>query len=196
MFGFNKKPVYVIEHLDSVLGKWSLIEYEHISQIVGGKNVWFTNIKKKGDRNKLEKFGKVFSERFSELGIPAREVCVLDPDAKKTLAKDDGKRLHYFIFGGILGDFPAKKRTKKELTKFISGETRNIGKKQFSTDNAVYVTKKILGGEGKKLKFMDKVELKFGEFESVELPFRYPVVDGKPFMSEKIVNYLKNKKGF
>lgn len=194
MWLFNR-PVYVIEHLDKSIGKWSLIEYEHISKIVKGR-VWFTNIKKSGDKKKLSAFGKVFSERFQDLRIDPKEVCVLDPDAKKTLSKED-RKLKYFVFGGILGDYPPKKRTKKELTKFLPGsETRNIGKKQFSTDNAVFVSKEILDGRGKKLKFMDKVELKFSEFESVELPFRYPVVNGKPFMSEKIVNYLKNKKGF
>lgn len=123
---------------------------------------------------------------------------VLDPEAKAILTPQDSK-FDYFIFGGILGDYPPKKRTEKELTQFVPQfEKRHIGKEQFPTDNAVYVVKKII--EGKKfeeLKFKDVHEIQFDEFRSVELPFRYVLKeDGQPLISEKIVKYLKNKRGF
>ncbi|MDO8516772.1 MAG: SAM-dependent methyltransferase, partial [Nanoarchaeota archaeon] len=156
----------------------------------------FTNIKNKSDIDKLKKFGKVFRESVKNLNL--KNYIVLDPESNKTLAPED-KKFDYFIFGGILGDYPPKKRTKKELTKFLpKAETRNIGKKQMATDNAVYVVNEILKGKNfDKLKFQDKVELKFNEFESVELPFRY-ILDknNKPLISKKVIDYLKKKKGF
>jgi ribosome biogenesis SPOUT family RNA methylase Rps3 len=192
-----KSPVYIIEHLEPELFEWCLIEYEHISELVGKNNLWFTNIKTEKDRKKLEKLGKVFSESIRDIKLDWKKACILDPEAKKTLEPDDN--FSYYIFGGILGDYPPKKRTKKELTKFISdAEQRNIGKKQMSTDNAVFTVKQIAENRKKfsELKFTDKVSIEINEVESVELPYRYNIEDGKPFMSPKIKEYLRKKKGF
>ena len=38
---------FIIEHLEPELYDWCLIEYEHISKIVGKENLIFTNINKK-----------------------------------------------------------------------------------------------------------------------------------------------------
>jgi ribosome biogenesis SPOUT family RNA methylase Rps3 len=190
------KHTCIIEHLDGKIGRWSFIEYKGISKIVGKKNLWFTNIKRKN--KKLRLLGKNFKERVFELGLNLGAVCVLDPGAKKTLTTKDSSRFRYFVFGGILGDYPPKKRTKKELTNFFGGvETRNIGKRQFSTDNAVFVVNEILKGKKlSNLEFQDKLEIKTGKFLSVELPYYYPIVKGKPRISEELVSYLKKKKGF
>jgi len=189
------KPIYVIEHLESQLFEWCLIEYEHISEIVGKGNLWFTNIKNEKDRKKLEKFGKVFSESVKDMKL--KGACVLDPEASENLSPSD--KFDFYIFGGILGDYPPKKRTKEELTKFISNaDSRNIGKEQMSTDNAVYTVKQIAEG-GKRLgelNFIDNASIEINEFESVDLPYRYNLVNEKPLMSEKIRAYLKKKKGF
>jgi ribosome biogenesis SPOUT family RNA methylase Rps3 len=76
-------------------------------------------------------------------------------------------------------------------------ESRNLGKKQFSTDNAVYVLKEIIEGkELKDIKFQNKLVLKINEIESIELPYYYPLVNGKPRISDKLINYLKNKNEF
>lgn len=202
----NKKHIYIIEHLEPKLFDWCLFEYEHISQLVGKDNLWFTNIHK-NDLKKLEKFGRVFSEKFVEvidkLGINKKEICILDPESNKILeSRECSERFRYFLFGGILGDYPPKKRTKDELTKFIPNvEIRNIGKEQMSTDNAVYTVFQIANGKNfRDLKFQDGVSVKINEFESVDLPYRYnlTLVKGKKnvYMSPKIVEYLKNKKGF
>ena len=186
--------IFIIEHLEPKVWKWCLIEYEHISNIVGKENLWITNVKRKN--KKLENFAKVFKEGVKNLNL--KNACVLDPETKQILTPQDSK-FDYFIFGGILGDHPPKKRTKKELTKFIPQfEKRNIGKKQFPTDNAVYVVKKII--EGKKfdeLKFKENHEISFDEFRSVILPFRYVLKEnGEPLISDKIMKHLKTKKGF
>ena len=189
----TKKPIYIIEHLEPELFEWCLIEYEHISEIIGRENLWFTNIKLK-DVKKLSSFGKVFSESVRNMKL--NNACVLDPEATFTL--EPSKNFDYYIFGGILGDYPPRKRTGNELTKFISNaEARNIGKEQMSTDNAVFTVKEIASGKKfSELKFTDNATIEINEFESVDLPYRYNLVDGKPFMSKKIKNYLLKKKGF
>lgn len=185
--------IYIIEHLEPELWPWCLIEYKNISKIAGKNNLWFTNIKNGKDKKKIEQYGKVAEKSVKSLNL--KNVCILDPDANKTLSPKEAKKFRYFIFGGILGDYPPKKRTKKELTPFVKGKARSIGKKQMSTDNAVYVVKKIVQGEDiKKIAFKDNVEININKIESTILPYRYALIDGKPLMSKEIVKYLKNKK--
>lgn len=192
----NKKQIYIIEHLEPKLFEWCLIEYEHISKIVGKSNLWFTNIKSDADACKLKKFGRVF--RNPVMDFKLTNSCILDPEATQVLSPKDASRYSYFIFGGILGDYPPKKRTKQELTKFIkNADTRHIGEEQMSTDNAVYTVKQIASGKKfSDLKYCDKISVKINEFEEIDLPYRYNLVKGKPFMSPKIVAYLKRKKSF
>lgn len=183
---------FIIEHLDPELFEWCLIEYEHISAMVGKENVIFTNIKKK-DSKKLSSFGEVHTDKIKERGLC--KGCILDPYAKEELKPEDKEKFEYFIFGGILGNNPAQKRTEL-LTKQLDFPTRNLGKKQMSTDTAVFVTKKIL--EGRKLKdfhFVDNLEIEVQEGESVELPYRYVVEDKKVILSEKLVEHIR-KHGF
>ena len=172
-----------------------MIEYEHISEIVGKKNLWFTNIGEK-DKQKLEDYGKVFSKSVKEMNL--KNICVLDPIASETLSSEEAKSFDYFVFGGILGDNPPKQRTYPELTHSLQGAiVRNIGKEQMSTDNAVFVVNEIVKGRNlRDIKFQDNIEIRINDFESVDLPFRYAIVNGRPFMSKKIITYLKSKKDF
>ena len=59
-------------------------------------------------------------------------------------------RFEYFVFGGILGDKPAKRRTESIINELkqnkIKFEERNLGTVRMPTDNAVYASKKILEG--------------------------------------------------
>lgn len=190
------KTIYVIEHLEPKVWKWCKFEYENISKIVGKENLLFTNIKRK---NKfLESIGKTSEKRIFELGIPQEKICILDPEAKEILKPGDVKKFEYFIFGGILGDNPPRKRTGPELSVFMPNvEKRHIGELQMSTDNAVLTTKRILDGEKfENIKFIDSPELEMGKFRYLELPYRYVEKNGKPQMSEKLLKYLKNKRGF
>jgi ribosome biogenesis SPOUT family RNA methylase Rps3 len=185
---------YIIEHMEPKLWPWSMAEYKNISNIVGKENLIITNLKK-SDLPKLKSYAEVHEASVKNRVI--QKACILDPNAEKTLTPEDASKFNIFIFGGILGDYPRKKRTKKELTPFIKAEPRNITRKQMSTDNAVYTVNQIV--KGKKindLKFKDGVEIKKGKYESIVLPFRYNLVDGEPFMSKWVFNYLKKKKGF
>ena len=123
-------------------------------------------------------------------------VCALDPAAKKILTPQD-TQFDYFVFGGILGDDPPQQRTAPELTERMPGvAARNIGKKQMSTDTAVYVVHEIL--QGKRLadfQFQDGIEISLAKNESTVLPYRYVVRNGKLMISRELVSYIKKRKG-
>ncbi|MEI6731459.1 MAG: SAM-dependent methyltransferase [archaeon] len=184
--------IFIIEHLEPELGEWSLIEYKHISKIVGPKHLWFTNVPEK-DVKKLKKLGKVLSAPLRQIGL--KRMIILDPEAPSLLTPDDALNHEYIILGGILGDYPPRKRTQQELTcYFPEAETRNIGKVQMSTDNAVYTAQQILHGiPFSKLKFQDNITIQLNKIESVDFPFRYNVVNGKPLFSPELIKYLKKK---
>ncbi|OIO80482.1 hypothetical protein AUJ84_03405 [Candidatus Pacearchaeota archaeon CG1_02_32_132] len=189
------KHIFIIEHLEPKLWPWCIIEYKSISGIVGKSNLWFTNIDKR-DIKKLSKYGKVFSESIKDMNL--ENACVLDPDSEVLLSPQNSKKFQHFIFGGILGDNPPKKRTSPELTRFIkNAETRNIGKEQFSTDNAVYVVHEIHNGKKfSDIKFKDTIEIGINKIESVILPYRYPMINKKPRISKELITYLKKHPGF
>ena len=190
---------FVIEHLEPELYEWCLIEYRHISEIVGKSNLIFTNIKNKKEGDKLKKYGTVYKKSISELNF--KSICVLSQYSKKILTTSDKNKFQYFVFGGILGDNPAKKRTnimiKNLKSKKIKFDERNLGKRQMPTDAVVYVAKKII--DGKKLndfKFADEAEIQINKNESIILPFRYVVDNGKVIISEKLVGHLRKRKEF
>jgi ribosome biogenesis SPOUT family RNA methylase Rps3 len=184
---------FVIEHLEPKLYRWCFLEYRHISKLVGRKNLIFTNIKSQSARSKLQPLGKISPVSIARLGL--EKICILDPEAKNTLTPQEAKKFSYFVFGGILGDYPPKQRTKTELK--LKGERRNIGKEQFPTDNAIYVVKKIASGTPlNRLKFQDCLAIPIKNGEEVELPFRYILVNNKPLISRDIVAMLKMQKGF
>lgn len=187
--------IYIIEHLEQELWPWCIIEYKHMFRLVGRDNIWFTNIKKK-DKHKLKPYGKVYEISVADMGL--ENTCVLDPDATKTLNTEEAKKYSYFIFGGILGDYPPKQRTKTELTpKIKHAIVRNIGKEQLSTDNAVYAVHCIANGTPlKKIHFQEGIEIKTGKSDLVQLPYRYALVNGKPYVSRELIGYIRKKKSF
>lgn len=182
----------IIEHLEPKVWPWCKIEYESISKIIPKKNLWFTNT----DNKFLKCLGKVSKQSIKNISL--KNACILDPNAKETLTPESAKKFDYFIIGGILGDYPPRKRTKEELTDKIRGiEARNLGKKQFSTDNAVYVLNQIIQGTPlEKMKFQNKITIKINNIESIDLPYYYPLIDGKPRISSKLLEYIKKKKEF
>jgi|SRR3989338_94149 len=186
---------FIIEHLEPRVYKWCFLEYKHISKIVGKNNVIFTNVKNAKDQEKLKPFGKVEKRSVDKLNL--ENCCVLDPEAKKTLNPKDAKKFNYFIFGGILGDHPPKERTKVLLTsRMKNSQARNLGDKQFPTDNAVLVVKKIFDGKKlEEIRFTNNIELEIKEGESVVMPYRY-VFENGPAIFNELVDFIKKSGRF
>jgi len=185
------KPIFVIENLEPKIGKWLLFEYENAMEIVGKNSLLFTNVKKESDQQKLIRFGAVEEKSAAEI-FNSEKVIVLDPKAKLALKPEDFAGKEAVVIGGILGDHPPKGRTSKLLTKhFPKATVRNIGKWQFSIDGAVYVAKLV--SEGKPLEAIPVkkgLSLGLSEHAEIYLPYAYPLKDGKPVISQKLVAYL------
>jgi ribosome biogenesis SPOUT family RNA methylase Rps3 len=185
------RPLFVIEHLEPEVGKWLLYEYMHASQIVGKKHLMFTNVKRKRDAAKLSKLGIVEERSAIEIFSPGK-VIILDPKAEKPLKPQDFKDKEVIIVGGILGETPPKGRTFKLITKrFQKATTRNIGKPQFSIDGAIYVAKLVSQGTPlEKIPVKKGLTLKLNENAEIHLPYAYPLKNGKPVISQKLIAYL------
>ncbi|MBS7646760.1 MAG: SAM-dependent methyltransferase [Candidatus Bathyarchaeia archaeon] len=185
------KLVFVIEHLEPEIGKWLLFEYEHASEIVGKNHLMFTNVKEADERRLLSEFGMVEEKGAAEI-FSHGKVIVLDPKAELPLKPEDFVGKEAVVVGGILGDHPPRGRTRKLLTRRFSGTVvRHIGMWQFSIDGAVYVAKLV--GEGTPLEAIPVkkgLRLKLNEYGEVYLPYAYPLRDGKPVISPKLVAYL------
>lgn len=183
--------LFIIEHMEPKVWKWCWLEYKHISKIVGKNNLLFTNVNQGAD--KLRKLGRVQKKSVSELSLS--KPCLLDPSAGSVLKPSD--KFETFIFGGILGDDPPRERTDLLKQKLPKVPRKNLGKKQMSTDTAVLVTKMITDGkEFRNINFKDSIEIKLGIAESVILPYRYVIRDGKPVLAPGLKTLLRTQKGF
>lgn len=185
------KLSFIIEHLEQEIGKWLLYEYMHASEIVGKNRLIFTNVKNKSDKAKLSTFGTVKEKSAAEIFSPEKAI-ILDPKAKLQLKPEDFVGKDVVIIGGILGDHPPKGRTSKFLTKrFPKATARNIGKAQFSIDGAIYVAKIVSEGTPlEKIPVKKGLSLRLNECAEVYLPYAYPLKDGEPVISQKLVAYL------
>ena len=96
---------FIIEHMDPELFEWCLVEYGHISEIVGKGSLIFSNVKDKNDVSELKKLGDVFNEKFSELGdrlnFNKNRICVLSQYGRKTLETNDKSDLRYFCLSRL-----------------------------------------------------------------------------------------------
>jgi ribosome biogenesis SPOUT family RNA methylase Rps3 len=180
----------VIEHLDPRLWKWSLLEYGHVSSFAGVDNVIFTNIRGERSMEKLSVLGTVHKKSASELDL--KNACVLDPSAKQTLTPED--RFDYLILGGILGDFPPRKRTKKELTEKLGFPARNLGHNQMSTNTAAYVAWRIMNGTPlKDIKFIRKLVIPTGDGQEVILPYKYVIENKKLVLPDGYIEMARKE---
>ena len=184
--------LFAIEHLEPKLSEWLFMEYSHAAQIVGREKLLITNVKRKSEFQKLAKITNVERKRACEL-FEQRELIVLDPRARKKLSPADMKNKRAIVIGGILGEETPMGRTEELLTKSLPwASARNIGRHQFPIDGATYVAKQVSDG-----KSLEEIPVKLGlevaidSGHSVLLPYAYPLVDGKPLISQKLVAYLK-----
>jgi len=96
------------------MGDWSTLEYTAIASETAaagtGGTFYLTSLQPQLAENLpatlREKLGESFVatkdvEMLSD--VPKDRVCLLDPQADKTLAPEDGEVFDWFVFGGILG---------------------------------------------------------------------------------------------
>ncbi|HKZ49659.1 MAG TPA: SAM-dependent methyltransferase [Candidatus Nanoarchaeia archaeon] len=182
-------PKFIIEHLETQMYPWCLLEYRHISKRVGRKNLMFTNVTTR-DEGKLSGLGKVHDKSVKALKLA--KACVLDPAAKKTLTPREASKYDFFIFGGILGDNPQRFRTKRKLSSKLKLPTYNLGDKQMSTDTAVIVCNLITRGIPlEKMKFQDDYEIEEEPGFYRILPYRYLMEKGKVVFTPGLKALLK-----
>ena len=182
---------FIIEHLEDEVWDWCVLEYTHMSSLIGKENLIFTNVPKK-ERHKLEKLGTVHTE--SVLNLKFNKCCLLEMITDKELKTEDKNKFDYMVFGGILGDNPPQGRTK--VLHKLKCEMRSLGSEQMSTDTAVLVTKMILNGKKlKDIEFKDTIEIELKDGEDVILPYRYVVKNGKPVLPKGLFEMLKNQEG-
>ena len=185
---------FVIEHLEEEIGKWLYIEYKHASEIVGRENLMFTNVKRVEDRNLLSEFGEVEARSFRDV-FRQDEVVILDLKAERKLVTSDFYGKKAVVIGGILGDNPPRGRTQRHLSNLCpKAVKRNLGRKQFSIDGAVYVAKMVSEGIPlEAIRVVDGLNIKVDEFVEIYLPYVYPLNDGKPVIHEELVKYLSSE---
>ncbi|MEK6807924.1 MAG: SAM-dependent methyltransferase [Nanoarchaeota archaeon] len=181
---------FVIEHLEPEVYPWCLLEYSHISKRVGKSNLIFTNVI--NSTVKLKNLGEIKKESVKALKL--KKACILDPSAKETLTPKIAKKFSFFIFGGILGDNPQRFRTRKELSSKLSFPKFNLGAKQMSTDTAVIVCKKIVGGKNlSELEFVEEYFINEGEGLERILPYRYLIERGNVVFAPGLKKLLKTR---
>lgn len=187
----------MVEHLDPELGPWSGLEYKTIAQesrqagcdfilsSVPSSLLASDELKEVGAHAKTDSVEDYFADRKDR-------ICLLDPQAADELHPDDAGRFDVFLFGGILGDDPPRDRTSELRKKGFKG--RRLGPKQMTTDTAVRVTRLVILDQEplEAIPYVDFPELKLGQHESTEMPFRY-VVDGsgQPIMPDGMVDLIK-----
>ncbi|KAK6851134.1 carboxypeptidase D [Apiospora arundinis] len=195
-----EQKTYIVEHLDPELGPWSSLEYRAIARETAGCNgVFMLSSLPEGfqvpEELKQEKAFRAETRGVEDLypaGQGKERVCLLDPAADEDLNPDDKRDFDVFLFGGILGDDPPRDRTSELRKKGFTG--RRLGPVQMTTDTAVRVTRMVVEEQYTldMIPYLDHPELKFGDKESTEMPFRYVKgKDGKPIMPEGMVDLIK-----
>ncbi|HDI12974.1 MAG: hypothetical protein DRN83_00430 [Hadesarchaea archaeon] len=183
--------LFVVEHLEPKLSEWLYLEYSHAAQAVGRGKLFITNVKNEEEFRRLSRTIQVKRERVGEL-FEQSELLVLDPKAKNTLTTDDFEDKRAVVIGGILGGDPPLGRTKLLTNSLPKASRRNIGRSQFSIDGAVYVAGQVEAGKALyEIPTQNGIEIKITDGHSVILPYEYPLVDGRPFISPKLIAYLK-----
>jgi ribosome biogenesis SPOUT family RNA methylase Rps3 len=120
-------------------------------------------------------------------------LIILDPQANETLSPECVSDDDVIVVGGILGADPPLGRTKRMITDRVPGaRSYNIGSRQLTIDGSVFVASKVAGGsEIDEIDFVDDIEIRTDWSTMITLPYRYPIRDGKPIISNEIVDLVK-----
>lgn len=190
----DRKILVIIEHLEPVLGEWIWLEYKHVSRMVGRDGVIFTNVSNRMEASKLKELGEVEKDSVVDLlDHISYPMIVLDPQATEPLSPKSLTDVTCLIVGGILGDHPAKGRTKQAITsKIRESQSRNLGEHQFSVEGAVYVALQVASGKRiTDIPVVEGIEIAISKHCTNFLPFAYPLIKGKPLLAPGLRQYLR-----
>jgi len=178
----------VIEHLMDKLWRWLYIEY--VNSIKLFPELVITNLPRK--YHNLFPHNNVSDKSVFQL-FDISNTIILDPSAKLQLTSEAIRDNDVLVVGGILGAHPPLGRTRLYLTSRFPGiRSYNIGPKQLSIDGAVYVARKIAEGcPLASIKFLDNIKIRTWFGSTIILPYRYPLVGGKPIISKELIKLLK-----
>lgn len=206
--GRVRRPLIVIEHLEDHFSRWLRAEYRHAAEMAGDR-LYVTNagcfcseISRVVGREHC--FRESILELQGVLYTRPERVIVLDPRAGEELSPGTASGAEALVVGGILGDHPPRGRTWEALTRraLEAGmRAAHLGEGQLSIDGAVYVALQVAEGRRvSELSFVDglsvEVDLGDGFVREVVLPFRYPVVGGKPLVSGEVLELLRSGLGY
>lgn len=192
---------YIIEHMEEGFSEWVILEYSQILRDVGSENLVLTSLPEstteKDIPQRLLDLGLQWTTKECvtiDGGLDSSKVCLLDPAAETDLVPEDASKFDYFVFGGILGSHPRIDRTGLLRDKYgFSG--RRLGALQMTTDTAIRTTQLIAEKQKKfgDINFIDYPEIKFSQYESTEMPFRYIVDDNEePILPEGMLELIKH----
>ena len=182
----KKQPILVVEHCESTLSEWLMLEYQHSAQL-WEKKIHFTRVKQVDTRRMLKSLGIIHEENAKEL-FCKKNCLVLDPQAKKPLTSQDCSRFDVVIVGGILGYKEPQGRTKKLISNGSGFTQRHLGHIQLTIDGAVFVIKAIACGLTlDDIEIAKEVEIFHDEVHSTILPFGYPILQNKPVITPGLV---------
>lgn len=188
--------------MEEGFSEWVILEYTQIIREVGKENLVLTSLPagttEKDIPSRLLDLGLQWTTKecveIDAGKLETSRVCLLDPAAEVDLVPEDGAKFDYFVFGGILGSHPRIDRTGILREKYgFAG--RRLGRLQMTTDTAIRTTQRIVEDQKKfeDIKFLDYPEIRYNQYESTEMPFRY-IVDGKgdPILPEGMLELIKN----
>ncbi|MGC8816505.1 MAG: hypothetical protein ACP5PX_01615 [Candidatus Hadarchaeum sp.] len=181
----------VIEHLEPKLSQWLYIEYSHSARIAG--DLLITNVRRASERRRLSRVASVERKSVGEI-FSQRGILLLDPLARKVLSPDDLQGKSVILIGGILGNDPPLGRTRELLARKLPRATRrHIGRHQFAIDGAVYVARQVVAGRRvEEIPVQVGLEIPIEPGYSVILPYAFPMVGGKPLISDDLIDYLRS----
>jgi ribosome biogenesis SPOUT family RNA methylase Rps3 len=183
--------VFAIEHAEARVDEWLWLEYRHAAQLV--ERLVFTAVRDPTTRARLQGLAEARAEPAAE-AFAGKRVLVLDPQAPKALRAEDFDAFDVVVVGGILGVEEFTGKTGELITRPHRLPARNLGKLQLPIDMAVLVANLArMGMPLEDVELTAEVEVELGAGRSVELPYAYPVVDGRLLMTPGLVEYLHRR---
>lgn len=187
--------------MEEGFSEWVILEYSQILRDIGAQNLVLTSLPEstteKDIPQRLLDLGLQWTTKECvtiDGGLESSKVCLLDPAAETDLVPEDASQFDYFVFGGILGSHPRIDRTGILRDKY-GFKGRRLGALQMTTDTAIRTTQLIVERQQKfeNIKFIDYPEIKFSQYESTEMPFRYVVnADDEPILPEGMLELIKH----